>query len=164
MRPPIQSVKHIQQNSLFSVPEGTALSLTAANAQDVRGTANSSVLQGSVIKAIFIEYWILGEGNQPSSMVLNVQKKTGSEPEMTFSEMLNVGQYPGKKNVLFMSQGLVGDANTNPTPFIRQWIKIPKGKQRFGLGDQIRINFAAIDPTAGAGLEVCGLVIYKEYN
>jgi len=59
---------------------------------------------------------------------------------------------------LYTTQGLTSEQNANAVPIIRQWFKIPKGKQRFGLGDQMVLNISA----AQEGVENCGMFIFKE--
>ncbi len=165
MKAPIHSDKHIFQTSLTSVAEGTTVQIKPIiSVSHDSGTNPAHVIQGSVIKAVFLEYWMMAESSQPSSTVVTVEKTIGGQDPMTHTQALDLNDYVNKKNVLFITQGLVPDANANPVPFLRQWIKIPKGKQRFGLGDGFAINFTTIDPSANAGTEICGIAIYKAYQ
>ncbi len=123
-------------------------------------TAGNEVTEGSIVKAIFIEVWLSGEFNL-GSFVLMVEKSGQGNLNPSFTELTTLDAYQNKKNILFVSQGLLGEDNQNPTPVLRQWLKIPKGKQRFGLRDQIRINIAAIGAEAVKG---CGFVVYKSYR
>lgn len=79
-------------------------------------------------------------------------------PAMTFTNSATLDSYSNKKNVLYTTQGLTPDANGNPIPFVRQWFKIPKGKQRFGLTDSLVLNISA----NVEDVTHCGLMIYKE--
>jgi len=79
---------------------------------------------------------------------------------MTFAEAINPMIYPNKKNIFFASQGVIGDLTTQAIPVHRGWVKIPKGKQRFGLGDRFAMTVAA----TGAEIEFCGMSTYKEYD
>jgi len=81
---------------------------------------------------------------------------------MTHAQSQILHDYPNKKNLFKTSQGLLGDANSNAVPIFREWIAIPKGKQRIGLGDTLVFNLAALGEM-DQDVEVCGLVIYKEY-
>jgi len=164
VRPMVHSIKHIVQQSLFTVAEGTTLNTTPVSATAERSSSPNVILQGSSVKAIFVEYWGMAESSQPSSFTITVEKLVGGAPNMTHAQALQLDDYPNKKNILYTTQGLIGDANTNPVPLLRNWVKIPKSKQRFGLGDNIKVNFTTIDPTASGGIEYCGVVIYKEYN
>ena len=161
MRPPINSEKHIVQSSLFSVAGSSAVERELIIAVAAPSTV-SEVRQGAVVKAVYLEYWILGSGQQPASFTITVEKINAGIASMSFAESQILNEYRNKKNVLYTTQGLVGDANTNPVPILRSWLKIPKGKQRFGFDDGLRITFAAILP-APDDFEVCGVCIYKEY-
>ncbi len=160
MRAPIVSRKHIVQHTVTQVGTGTVTTVSEINAvamQDVN--IAQEVVEGSVVKAIFIELWLIGTFNE-GSFVLCVEKAVGAIAVPSFTNMTTLDAYPNKKNVLFISQGLIGEDNTNPTPVLRQWIKIPKGKQRFGLNDKLRINIAAI---GSEDVQFCGVSIYKSY-
>ncbi len=162
MRAPIVSRKHIVQKSEFSVVSASVTSqiiVRSVAIQDV--DILTEVQEGSVIKAVYIEMWLLGKGAIQSTFVVILEKVPAGAAAPTFTQMTTLDAYPNKKNILFTSQGLVGDLDSNPTPVLRQWLKIPKGKQRFGLEDELRLNIAAL----GANdLNGCGLFIYKSYT
>ncbi len=160
MKPPIVSRKHIVQHTITQITTATVASLEecrGVHVQDVN--IAQEVIEGSVIKAVYIELWLLGTFNE-GSYVLCVEKSESGNPNPTFTEMTTLDSYENKKNILFTSQGLIGEDNTNPTPVLRQWIKIPKGKQRFGYQDKLKINIAAIGPE---DVQFCGLTIFKSY-
>ncbi len=160
MKPPIVSRKHIVQHTITQVTTATVTSLEevrGVHVQDVN--LAQEVIEGSVIKAVYIELWLLGTFNE-GSYVLCVEKSESGNPNPTFTEMTTLDSYENKKNILFTSQGLIGEDNTNPTPVLRQWLKIPKGKQRFGYQDKFKINIAAIGPE---DVQFCGLTIFKSY-
>ncbi len=165
MRSPINSVKHyiqttnatIANNAIETIPviEGVVAPATAAT-KDVK--------EGSVVKAIYIERWLNGASTTSgtnSQFVLTVEKKRVAETDMTFSQSQNLMAYPNKKNILYTTQGVLGSelAGANAVPIIRQWFPIPKGKQRFGLGDELVVNISAIITTRR-----CGMATYKEYT
>ncbi len=54
----------------------------------------------------------------------------------------------------------MGDKFTNSVPLFRGWVKIPKGKQRFGLGDEFIVAFESV----GEAAQLCGFSTYKEYK
>ncbi len=74
--------------------------------------------------------------------------------------MNNLMVYPNKKNILFYSQGVIGDLTTQSIPVVRNWFLIPKGKQRMGLGDKIVETLTA----TAAVIQNCGFSTYKEYK
>ncbi len=164
MRPVIQSTKRITQFSLFTVPEDDTVSAGVLEAKQdfVGGTSECPV--GAVVKAVYVEFWLLGEGAQPTFAMAFVEKSQGSSAKPDIATVRDMDNYTNKKNVLHMFQGIIGDSNTNPMPVIRQWIKVPKGKQRMGLGDQIRVVFGGLNPSMNESFEVCGFVIAKYYQ
>ena len=160
MRTPIQSVKHIIQYTLTQVMSGTTAAFSVIVAeQDYTGSANR-VPVGAVVKAVYIELWAQAGSSQPGTLSMSVEKVVAGAPSMTFLQAQSLHDYPNKKNIYYFTQGIVGDSNTNPIPFIRMWIKIPKGKQRFGLGDKVVINVTSISED----IEYCGMAIVKHYT
>ncbi len=103
--------------------------------------------------------WLLAGSQQPGSFQLTLEKISSNAPDMTHNDSTLLHDYGNKKNILYTTQGLVGDANTNPSPLLRQWFKIPKGKQRFGLGDKLNLNLSSF----AENITSCGVIIYKEY-
>ncbi len=161
VRPTINSIKHIPQLSLANTAAGA---LTTSNVvktvANPDGTAAIEVRVGSIIKAIYVEMWIRGsDAGVGSSYVYIVEKAPAAVPAVTVAQMADLHNYPNKKNVLWSSMGLVNDDTNVATPVLRQWIKIPKGKQRFGLDDKIRLVVFA----QSGSQDRCGFVIFKEY-
>lgn len=158
MRAPIQSVKHIVQSSIFTVAFGAitqvqpAIAVLPANVD-----LNSEVEEGSIIKAIYLEYWITSDDAAQSTVTFSLEKINTTQTVQTFAQSQALGNYANKKNILYITQGITSTNVGTPTPFVRGWFKIPKGKQRFGLGDKIVVNISAV----ADGLNVCGVAIYK---
>ncbi len=163
MRPVLTSTKHYVQFTQFTVATTAVLTQTIIDAVAVdQKNALNEVNEGSIVKAVFLEYWLLSDANAFGSFVLTVEKTVGGESAPILSEMTTLGAYKNKKNVLFTSQGLIADGTAgNPTPVLRQWIKIPKGKQRFGFDDALRVNIAGIGTETING---CAFATYKEYT
>ncbi len=162
MRPPIVSRKHIVQFTQYTVNSATVTThvpVKAVPIQDVN--SNFEVVEGSVVKAIFVEMWLLGAGTFQSTFVVIIEKLPVNAASPTFTEMTSLDSYDNKKNVLFISQGVLAGSGGNPTPVLRQWIKIPRGKQRFGLQDEINISIAAIGSDNITG---CEFEVYKSYS
>ncbi len=162
MLAPINTTKHYLHHAFFTVAAAAITNNDEVNAVALSAVTNANDVQsGSIVKAIYIEYWMSGDSaSAQSTFNITVEKVSGGQPDMTFANAVNLMAYPNKKNVLYTTQGLVGDSTNNAVPIIRQWIAIPKGKQRFGLGDQLRTNIASITGT----IRLCGIVIFKEYN
>ncbi len=159
MRPIIQSTKHYVQVSLTQVTGGTAVATRLINATDTRSGDDDNVIAGATIKAVFIEMWVRAGDIAPGSTLVTLVK-TPSTTQPTFVDMTNLHDYDNKKNVFYHTQGLTNDQNADAIPFVRQWFKIPKGKQRFGLGDRLYIvvSAQALDNI------ICGFATYKEYT
>ncbi len=162
MKPVINSEKHIVQTTLTSVPAGTVANITLVNAkQDVNRSSPIEVSVGTVIKAIYLEYWFLGEGQQPPTMTVTFAKFPGGVAQWDATDLGNLHATANKKNILEMHQGFLGDANTNPVPMFRHWVKIPKGKQRFGISDRLILSAKSIIQD---DIQFCGMAIFKAYN
>ena len=160
MRPIIHSKKHINQFTLTNVAFGTSLPANVAVAVENPSGVAEEVEVGSQVKAVYVEFWLIGDDNTVSTHVLTVEKRVAGQDAMTHIQSLTLHTYPNKKNIFYTTQGILGDMNTNPIPVVRQWIKIPKGKQRMGLGDRIVVNFSAIT----GDHQLCGETIYKELS
>ncbi len=163
MLAPINSIKHYVQRDQASIAAAArdSILIVDATAQNAV-TAVNDVVEGSIVKAIFLEYWLHSEaaaGSEPKFQLV-VEKVPAGQSAITFAQMNNLMSYPNKKNILFFSQGILGDQTTQSVPVVRQWFKIPKGKQRFGLGDQFVVSISATSFT----MVVCGFATYKEYK
>ncbi len=160
MRPVITSSKHYVQASLATITAGAVLveDIIITQEPNVINAANEC-REGAVVKAIYIERWIRTGDTAPGSFVAIVVKNPGNSPDPTAGNMGALHDFANKKNILYTTQGLSNDQDADATPFLRNWIKIPKGKQRFGAGDKLQlVIFAqALDQI------VCGFTTYKEY-
>ncbi len=160
MRAQINSEKHIVQYPIDTVLAGVAQNIELIVVNQAGGVGSTIVTAGTTVKAIFIELWLLGATSQVGSTTVIVEKLSSGASAPGLVSMADLHAYQNKKNILYTSEGLTADANGNPTPFIRQWLKIPKGKQRFGLGDSLVMT---ISPQAD-DTSRCGMAIYKAYN
>ncbi len=162
MRPVVHSTKHYVQITRSTVATVTrnieplilAVSVSGKNAVD-------EVEEGAVVKAIYIELWLLNQSNDGSDVV-TVGKNVGSSVAPSFTNMNALGNYPEKKNLFFVHQGLSSNNGVgNPIAILRGWIKIPKSKQRFGFDDSLNLTIAN---NGVSTLEYCGFATYKEYT
>ncbi len=162
MRAPIHSVKHYVQTSLATVAASAKVDTVLVDAVPVPdiNTVNE-VVEGAIVKAIYVERWVLGASSSASQITILAKIPGGADPFST-TELAALGSAVNKKNILYVTQGLASnDGIANPIPIIRQWFKIPKGKQRFGLGDRLILTTFAQQAVA---LEMCGMAVYKEYT
>ncbi len=161
MRAPIHSNKHYVQTSLSTILAGAVDVITIANAvvpADVNTV--SEVVEGALVKAVFIEEWLRAGDAAAGSFITIVEKVEGGQGNPSAAEMAALGSYSNKKNILYTSMGTLNDQDSLATPVLRQWLKIPKGKQRMGLGDRLRLV------TFAQSLDIirCGFMTYKEYT
>ncbi len=163
MLAPINSVKHyinVENASLANNARRTIVLVDAAPAPATSST--DQVKEGSLVKAIFIEFWLKSNAASGSEVKFQyaIEKVPTGADSLTFTQLNNMQSYDNKKNVLFYSQGVLGDLTTGSIPVVRQWFKIPKGKQRFGLGDKLVMSIGG----TGATINNCGFATYKEYT
>ncbi len=162
MKPIVHSNKHYVQMSLTTV--GAAAEVDTVFIDSVAVGAKDSVFEveeGATVKAIFVELWLIGTvSNQFFTVIL--AKFPSGIVAASLAEMAALGDYDNKKNILYVSQGLASnDGIAAPLPIIRQWFKIPKGKQRFGLRDKLRLQVAS---RGDDSIKFCGFATYKEYT
>ncbi len=159
MRPSINSEKHIVQIPLSEIVAGNVSNNVLLTATQ-NPTARTEVRVGATVKAIFVEIWIIAQGNATGSITATIEKSVSGLANIDFGSMAQLHGYDNKKNIFYTTQGLTSqDAAGSPTPFLRAWVKIPKGKQRMGQGDRLLLNISA----NLANEQICGLAIYKEY-
>ncbi len=163
MRPIIKSRKHYVQMSLFTTDPVSVVNQLLI--ESVAVTAKNSpreVEEGAIVKAIYIELWLQTDGVQ-GTQVVTVSKQNESSLGPTFAEIQALDTYNNKKNVFYTTQGLTSNDNVSgPLVVLRGWIKIPRSKQRFGLGDILTLTIA--NPHALEDLLGCGFATYKEYT
>ncbi len=160
MKAPIHSIKHYVQKSLSTVLSGAADPILIVNSVNPSAVNTEvEVVEGAIVKAVFVEMWVRAGDTSPGSTLVTLVK-TVDNTIPSFADMINLHDYANKKNVLYHTQGLTNDQDADAIPFVRQWFKIPKGKQRFGLGDALYlvVSAQALDNI------ICGFFVYKEYT
>ncbi len=162
VRPMVHSIKHYVQFPIDQIGTGTSQGVFLANAvNQTSSNLAGEVQEGSTIKAVYIELWLQNEGTL-GEFIFTVSKELGGNNGPSFAEMASLFTYDNKKNIFFTSQGLTSnDGVSGPVNIIRQFLKIPKSKQRFGLGDSLLINIANVSAN---DLVRCGFATYKEYT
>ncbi len=162
MKPVIHSVKHIVQTPISQIATGARENiLIFAAVESTVANAATEVEEGSIVKAVYVEMWLQNQSNLGHAILI-LEKVEGGEVGATFAEMGSLFTYTNKKNILFTHEGLTSnDGIGNPLPVVRQWFKIPKGKQRFGLGDRMTLTIS--NPSSN-NLDRCGVCIFKELS
>ncbi len=162
VRPMVHSRKHFVQVSLQTVTASTIDTTDVVNAvalEDVNTV--SEVPEGSTIKACYMEMWLRTQSTSPGSFVAVLYKNQGGAGNINTTEIAALGDYDNKKNVLQTWQGLLNDQDADAVAIARGWYKIPKSKQRFGLGDKLQFSVFA---QGALDITQCGFFTYKEYN
>lgn len=157
MRPTVNTEKHILQFTTATVASGAIANLNLAIGT-ASPSATSHVREGAVISAVYVEIWVTSDDATQGAGVVSVEKRPANATAMTYAQSVALNSYSNKKNLLFCSEGLTPPNVQSGIPLIRQWIKIPKGKQRFSLNDYLVVNVSGI----GNGANYCGMMIYKE--
>ncbi len=160
---PINSIKHYVHLANTGVLTNVILNFEIVESVVAPATANAnSVTEGAVIKAVYIEMWAspVGDGTVLSQFNLTIEKLPNGLANMTNTEIINLGAYENKKNILYHTQGVIRAEGAQAIPAFRQWILIPKGKQRMGLSDKIVVNVMPL----GSTMNFCGFSTYKEYR
>ncbi len=160
MRAPIHAVKHYVQVTLATATVGTLVQREIADSKSVISAGAEDVLEGSIIKAIYLEFWIRGAETSPGAYQFIFGKAKAGSGGPTFAEIANLHDYNEKANVFFFSQALTNVSGADAIPVVKGWIKVPKGKQRMALGDKWYIAWAGL----ALDVNLCGFATYKEYT
>ncbi len=156
MKQVINSDKHYVHLPVIAITSGNVSTFELVDVDNSLASA-SDVRVGAVVKAVFLELWA---DSPTSSKTINsaVLKRPSGASAPSIANLGNMGAYINKKNVFMFHQGLA-PSNGNVVPLFREWILIPKGKQRMGLGDSIVVTTGA----TGATMNICGFATFKEY-
>ncbi len=164
MRPIIQSKKHISQISQGTIAQAAVGDIPIAIAAEAPSTTPTGVIEGSTIKAVYVELW---SGNASATVVGSytciLYKNPSAVAIPGAGSMAALHDYANKKNILFTSQALLPPTDGGQIAIMKGWYKIPKGKQRMGLGDSIRIALRNNNATA-LDINFCGVALFKEYT
>ncbi len=157
----VHSKKHYTQHSISTVTGGTATTVNIVSSVAVEDIAFPiDVTEGSTIKAVYCEYWVrAGEVTGATGQAV-IYKTQADEAAPSTTEMAALHNWVNKRNILYTTMGLFNDQDADAIAIHKGWLKIPKGKQRFALGDKLRMTI--FSPTID--LHLCGFSTYKEYT
>ncbi len=159
MRPVINTEKHFNQESLFTVASGAISVRIIADAVSVPdAVADNEIREGSKISAVYVEMWLTSDDTGQGTAILSLEKVPGSSALMAVGQSAALNNYQNKKNIFHTFMGLIGPNTQYPMAVLKGWFKIPKGKQRFGLGDRLVLNVHG----QSNGLQGCGFFLFKE--
>jgi len=162
VRPVVHSTKHYVQYPIDEITTGTSQQIILIEAvQSTVANLATEVEEGALVKAVFVELWLQNQGTL-SEVIVNVTKTPAQTLGPNFVQAASLFTYVNKKNIFFTHQGLTpNDGVSGPIAPIRHWVKIPKSKQRFGLGDRLVLSIANVSAN---DLNRCGMATYKEYT
>ncbi len=161
VRPVIHSTKHYVQTSIGTVTAGAITSVIVVDAVAVQNKNTvSEVEEGATVKAVYLELWIRSAATAASSFTFVFCKLPSGTNTPAVADIAALGNWDNKKNVFYTTQGLTNDVDSSAMVLYKGWIKIPKGKQRMGLGDRLSWHLEAV----GQSINFCGFTTYKEYT
>ncbi len=156
VKPTINSDKHYVLTVKSAIANGVRSNIDVVTVDNDLLT-QSDVRVGAEVKAVYLEYWV-DSASSSFTVTACVYKRSSGAGAISFADLLNPTAYANKKNILEYHQGLTPSSG-NIIPLFRQWVLIPKGKQRMGLGDTVSVAVGA----TGGTVNVCGFTTFKEY-
>ncbi len=158
----VHSRKHYVQVSLATVAAGAKLdTVIAVGVNATVANLGNEVAEGSTLKAVYLEFWLRSQEISPGSFIACLVKVPGTGAPFNTTQLAAIDLAENKKNILWFSQGLLNDANADAMVVMKGWYKIPKSKQRFGLGDALQFQVFA---QGAIDLTICGFSTFKEYS
>ncbi len=164
MRPVIQSRKHYFQIAQATVAQAAIVNTVVVSAIEGARSQPQHVAEGAIVKAVWLELWCQNDSASViGSFTAGLYKNPGGTNVLLSADAAALHDYDNKKNLFYTTQALAPTDDSQLMLIHKGWIKIPKGKQRFGLGDEIAVFIRNNNATA-LDIAFCGLVIYKEYT
>ncbi len=153
MRPVIHSRKEIIDGTFLSVAAATTTIASIATVVNDYVGAVGTVETGSVIKSVYVFFQMLPTVGTANVDWYFIKRPAGVNDPVPGA----VGGSLERKYVLHEEKGIPGNAADGAYPLtFKGVIKIPRGRQRMGEGDVIRIVFRGADIT-----NACMKAIYK---
>ncbi len=162
MRPRVKTKKHFFQVTLSTASTGTTnVETFLSTVETTLANAAVEAAEGSIVTAFYAEIWAIG-GSADQFFTSVIAKLPGGVGNITNADLSDLYSYDNKKNILYTTQGLASNDGTSiPLPLVKQWFKVPKSKQRFGLGDKLQF---AIASRGSDKITYCGFFMWKEQN
>ncbi len=160
MRARVKTKKHFFQKTLTPVTGGmTDVSSFLVSVETTVANSAFEVAEGAIVSAFYAEIWVIGQSVDAFFTAI-IAKLPGGVGNVLQADLVDLFAYDNKKNILYTTQGLASnDGIAGPIPILRQWFKVPKSKQRFGLGDRLQF---AISSRGSNEVTICGFFMYKE--
>ncbi len=101
MKAPIHSVKHFVQWQGIGVASGAINNLTFAHSVVIQNVdLNTEVVEGAVIKAVYIEVWTTSDDAVQGASTVTIEKRPAGATAMTITQSNALHGYANKKNIL----------------------------------------------------------------
>ncbi len=164
MKTIIQSKKHILQISQSAITQGAVLITNVASAIEGAPTTPTTISEGAIVKAVWVEMWLNNDSaTLVGSFTAGFYKNPGDANPINATTAAALHDWSNKKNLFYTTQGLAPATDSALMLLYKGWIKIPKGKQRMGLGDKLQF-FVRNNNATAVDIDICGLFIFKEYT
>ncbi len=156
---PINSVKNIVDSTQLGVAAATVTSVVLAGAVNDYVGGNTEVPIGAKVSSVYLFVQGISADSGVANFDWYIWKRPGS--------VTTIGPVPGatggsvdRKFILHEEKGIPGNALDGAYPLtFKGVIKIPRGRQRFGEGDQLRLQLRSTDVH-----NFCIKCIYKFYQ
>ncbi len=164
MKAPIHSRKHYVQLSQSQIAQSAVLVTTISQAIEGASSTPTQVNEGAIVKAIWVEMWLVQDSASVlGSFTAGIYKNPGGTSTISAGNAAALHDWTNKKNLLYTTQALSPISDSALMLLYKGWIKVPKGKQRQGLGDRFQF-FVRNNNATAIDMEVCGLFVFKEYD
>ncbi len=153
---PIVSNKEVVDSTLLGVAAGTTSTVAVANQiNDYVGTVGTVPL-GSKVSSLFLFVQVLPTAGTANVDMLVIKSPNAIAPPTPGA----VGGNIARKYVLHEEKGIPGNSADGAYPMtFKGVVRIPKGRQRMGEGDSIRVLVRGADI-----YNACVKAIYKVYS
>ncbi len=154
---PINSYKAIIDSTLLGVTGGTTSTIVLATAVDDYTGASGTCPTGAKISSIYLFVQVL----PATTGTANVDWYVAKAPDtITAATVGATGGSPFRKYILHEEKGIPGNAGDGAYPLtFKGVIKVPRGRQRMGEGDDLFIKIVGVD-----NYNACLKCIYKFYR
>ncbi len=159
----INSNKNVVSNFTAGAA-GAKTAILIAEAQDSATLAvTQDVERGSVIKAIWVEFWATASEVIADAITSGVDMYLFKNPGSNLTSPIpgTIGSSNEKKFIFKTWKGIIASRAQGYPPYSwKGWVKIPKRYQRMGANDLWQIIFQS----TGSNVLVCSNFIYKWYK
>ncbi len=164
VKPIVHSKKHIPQQSQATIAQAVAHEFNICTSIEGAPSTPVHVSEGASVKAVWLEMWLQNaSATVVGSFTAIFYKNPGGANSVTSAELAALHDYDNKKNIFYVTQGLAPINDNTQMLLYKGWLKIPKGKQRMGLGDELNFTIRNNNATA-IDQDICGLAVYKSYS